>query len=83
MGGEEFLILLPETPRDQGIKLLESLCQEVATHPWDEITGGIPITASIGAATAPDDALERRTLLQVADQNLYRAKHGGRDRVVS
>jgi diguanylate cyclase (GGDEF)-like protein len=83
MGGEEFLILLPETAHDQGIELLESLCQELGTHPWDEITGGIPITASIGAATAPDDALDRRTLLQVADQNLYRAKHDGRDRVVS
>jgi diguanylate cyclase (GGDEF)-like protein len=83
MGGEEFLVLLPGTAHDQGIKLLESLCQELATHPWDEITRGIPITASIGAATAPDDALERGTLLQVADKNLYRAKHDGRDRVVS
>lgn len=82
MGGEEFLIVLPQVARDEGIKHLESLRHELSTHPWNEITGGIPVTASIGIAAAPEDAVERRRLLEIADQNLYRAKHEGRDRVV-
>jgi diguanylate cyclase (GGDEF)-like protein len=83
MGGEEFLIVLPATTRDEGIKHLESLRHELSTHPWDEITGDILVTASIGIAAAPDDAVERLRLLEIADQNLYRAKREGRDRVVS
>jgi diguanylate cyclase (GGDEF)-like protein len=82
MGGEEFLVLLPGVDRDAGVKHLEGLRQELASHPWDPITGGIGVTASIGVAVAPDDGIERRALLEVADQNLYRAKHDGRDRVI-
>lgn len=83
MGGEEFLIVLPEVDRDQGFRHLESLRHELSIHPWNDITGGIPVTASIGIAAAPDDGFERRRLLEIADQNLYRAKRDGRDRVVS
>ena len=83
MGGEEFLVVLPEVERVEGIKHLESLRHELSTHPWNEMTGGVPVTASIGVAAAPDDADERTRLLAIADQNLYRAKREGRDRVVS
>jgi diguanylate cyclase (GGDEF)-like protein len=83
MGGEEFLVLLPDVDREGGVKHLESLRHELSSHRWDEITNGIPVTASIGIAAAPDDGFERRALLEVADQNLYRAKQTGRDRVVS
>ena len=41
------------------------------------------VTASIGVASAPEDQLDRSALLALADANLYRAKHEGRDRVVS
>jgi diguanylate cyclase (GGDEF)-like protein len=83
MGGEEFLVLLPGVDREAGLKHLESLRQEIAAHPWDALTDGIPVTVSIGVAVAPHDGAERRALLEVADQNLYRAKHDGRDRVVA
>ena len=83
MGGEEFLILMPDVDREDGVKHLEALRSEIASYPWDTITDGIPVTASIGVAVAPDDGVERRTLLETADRNLYRAKHDGRDRVVS
>jgi diguanylate cyclase (GGDEF)-like protein len=46
------------------------------------VTGGVPVTASIGVASAPFDAVDRRSLLEVADANLYRAKREGRDRLV-
>jgi diguanylate cyclase (GGDEF)-like protein len=83
MGGEEFLVLLPQVDRDAGLKQLEDLRQEIAAHPWGAVTDGIPVTVSIGIAVAPDDGTERRALLEVADANLYRAKHNGRDCVVS
>lgn len=83
MGGEEFLLVLPEVDRVEGIKHLDALRHEIATYAWSDITGGLPVTASIGIAAAPEDAVERRMLLEIADQNLYRAKRQGRDRVVS
>ena len=82
MGGEEFLVLLPGVDRETGIKHLETLRQELAAYPWAAITDGIAVTASIGVAVAPSDGVDRRAILEVADQNLYRAKHSGRDRVV-
>jgi diguanylate cyclase (GGDEF)-like protein len=82
MGGEEFLVLLPGVDRDIGMKHLETLRQEIAGHPWRNVSDGITVTASIGVAVAPDDGIDRRALLEVADQNLYRAKREGRDRVI-
>ncbi len=83
MGGEEFLVLLPDVDPDAAVELLDDVRRAVASYPWDEVTDGIPVTASIGVASAPDDAADRRGLLEVADENLYRAKRDGRDRLVS
>ncbi len=83
MGGEEFLVLLPDVGHDHAVELLEGVRRAVASYPWDEVTDGIPVTASIGVASAPCHAADRRALLEVADQNLYRAKRNGRDRLVS
>jgi diguanylate cyclase (GGDEF)-like protein len=82
MGGEEFLVVLPDVDPELGVELLEGVRRAVASYPWAEVTGGVPVTASIGVASAPSDAVERRSLLEVADANLYRAKREGRDRLV-
>jgi two-component system, cell cycle response regulator len=83
MGGEEFLVLLPDVDHGAAVELLEQLRRTIASHSWSEVTAGIPVTASIGVASAPRDAVDRRTLLEAADANLYRAKSAGRDRVVA
>ena len=83
MGGEEFLVLLPGVGREEGLKRLEVLRSEIAGYDWDEVTDGVPVTASIGLAGAPDDAEDREALLSAADACLYAAKRGGRDRVVA
>lgn len=83
MGGEEFLMLLPNVPRSGAVELLDQLRHQIASHPWDDVTGGIPVTASIGVAAAPEDDMDRRGLLEIADRNLYRAKRNGRNQVVA
>lgn len=83
MGGEEFLVLLPGVQRTRGIALFDRLRREIASHPWHQVSEGIQVTASIGVASAPEDAADRRALLEAADKNLYRAKHNGRNAVMS
>jgi diguanylate cyclase (GGDEF)-like protein len=84
MGGEEFLMVLPGTECPLAVRRLDAIRRAVGTHAWADITHGVPVTVSIGVA-GPSDA-ETPTqagLLSTADRNLYAAKHGGRNRVVS
>ena len=83
VGGEEFAILLPETGLAAALSALEKLRRHVATTPIVLPDGRtIAIAVSIGATTtrAADQQIE--ALFQRADQQLYRAKRGGRNRVV-
>ncbi len=79
-GGEEFLLLLPETSVDGALKMLERVRVEVAALEVQTISGIVRITVSAGlAAGRPGQALEQ--MLEQADQALYEAKAHGRDRV--
>ena len=80
-GGEEFIVLLPETDRDGGVVLAEKLRRTIAALALPEIDR--PITASFGVAALPDDAVDAGTLVRAADRALYRAKADGRDRVAA
>ena len=81
-GGEEFGVLLPETDQAGARVIAERIraAVEAATHATD--AGVIRATISIGVATYPDDAREKPALVERADQALYAAKKGGRNRVV-
>ena len=81
LGGEEFLLVLPGTDVPGGVVVAERLRAELAGRDWRALTGEVPVTASVGVAAAPADALTRATLLREADRRLYAAKAGGRDRV--
>jgi diguanylate cyclase (GGDEF)-like protein len=81
MGGEEFLLALPNTNRAVAGSRLEQVRLAVRSYPWQPITGGLPITISIGAATTGRRSTQT-ALLACADRNLYTAKHAGRDLVV-
>jgi len=84
MGGEEFLLVLPGTGVPLAVRRLDAIRLAVATHAWDDITHGVPVTVSIGVAGLPDaPASTQADLLSTADRNLYAAKHGGRNRVVA
>jgi diguanylate cyclase (GGDEF)-like protein len=83
-GGEEFVVLLPNTDRETTLHLAETLREVVAgnafTDPSREVIRAV--TLSIGAASYPDDGLDPDSLLSHADQALYQAKTDGRDKVV-
>ncbi|MDF2447351.1 MAG: hypothetical protein K0S46_2587 [Moraxellaceae bacterium] len=82
-GGEEFLLLLPDTP-EEGARLLAERCrQQLAALELRADDGRrIPLSASFGLAAATGAAaLEAGALVLAADTALYRAKQGGRNRV--
>ncbi len=84
-GGEEFVLLMPDTDIDLACVVAERMRREIAAHPFI-ILGGIKqinITVSIGASSieGPDDS--REALMKRADEALYHAKRNGRNRVVS
>jgi diguanylate cyclase (GGDEF)-like protein len=79
--GDEYVILLPDTTAEQAERALERTRRRVATYDWSEFGLDVPVTISVGIASAArgDD---RRTLFAAADGVLYDAKRSGRDRVV-
>jgi len=81
-GGEEFLVVLPGCDGAETLQFCERLRGHVADTPVGHGGEAIGVTLSIGAALHdPDEAADAETLLQAADQALYRAKHAGRNRV--
>ena len=80
-GGEEFLILPPDTPYDGAVHVAESLRRELAktTVVWNG--EAVSTTASVGVAVAAIGELDARALIGRADAALYRAKNEGRNRV--
>lgn len=85
-GGEEFLVVLPDTPLSEALMLAERLRAALARHTLtlrgpdgDELPH--QQTASIGVATLTPETSGVRELLAQADARLYAAKHAGRNRV--
>jgi len=80
-GGEEFLIILPETSLEDTFKRAEALREEIkkmeAVFPG-QVAG--TITMSLGVAAYPEKGLRMEDVLRVADTALYKAKQEGRDR---
>jgi diguanylate cyclase (GGDEF)-like protein/PAS domain S-box-containing protein len=80
-GGEEFVIILPETTEAQALVTLERLRKRVSAASIDVDGSNVQITMSAGIATCRSDKDEPDTMLARADVALYRAKSEGRDRV--
>jgi diguanylate cyclase (GGDEF)-like protein len=81
-GGEEFGILLEETDRTQGLALAERIRHAVAQLRFDGVNGPFSVTLSLGIAEFPTHANELAELIELADQALYAAKRGGRNRSI-
>jgi diguanylate cyclase (GGDEF)-like protein/putative nucleotidyltransferase with HDIG domain len=83
-GGEEFAILLPETPPEQAFEIAERIRRTVASRAYDVETSSEPIraTVSIGVAGYPRDGSDANELIHQADLAVYRAKLQGRNRVL-
>jgi diguanylate cyclase (GGDEF)-like protein len=85
-GGEEFVIVLPETNFSSALLLAERLCKSIARHSFHFDNHTIAVTASFGVTGfSPDPSgtkVSPEALLQQADTCLYQAKTQGRNRVV-
>ncbi|MGE8067340.1 diguanylate cyclase [Pseudomonas sp. NPDC089569] len=79
-GGEEFVLLLPSTPPAAGMKLLEHLRASIEACPFHFKGERVTVTISMGL-TAFKSGEHSDLVLKRADQALYRAKNGGRNRV--
>lgn len=81
-GGEEFVLLLVETPPERAAGLCEKLRAAVEAHDWPAVAPGLAVTLSLGVAGS-GEAADPAALLAAADARLYQAKRAGRNRVVS
>jgi len=83
-GGEEFVVIMPETDVQMAYKVAERLRTSVECTPFPISRGSaLQITVSIGVARTEGTGDTADALLRRADQALYRAKHTGRNRVVA
>jgi diguanylate cyclase (GGDEF)-like protein len=81
-GGEEFLLVLPDTPNDDAARILERLRAIIAELDWSAFSPGMQVTISAGIALLrPEESPD--TFLARADNALYAAKARGRNRIVS
>jgi diguanylate cyclase (GGDEF)-like protein len=84
-GGDEFAVVLPETPPSEAVLVAERVRRRVDERLFRMPDSGqmLRATVSIGVATYPDDAGEKADLVEKADAALYRAKRGGKNAVVT
>jgi diguanylate cyclase (GGDEF)-like protein len=82
-GGEEFVVILPETGLQAGAELAERIRQRVEENlvARGDGNGVFRVTLSLGVSAFPFDARDQGTLIQTADEALYRAKEAGRNKV--
>lgn len=80
-GGEEFAILVPETPGTRATAVADKLRRIIET--WNFPGVPRPVTISVGVAEFPTDGRSRDELMKAADDALYLAKQRGRNRVVA
>jgi len=81
VGGEEFALLLPDTPLKSAFNLAERLRERINKYPYLAGEMLIEVTASLGVAELHNDDVNFKALLQRADEALYEAKHAGRNQV--
>jgi diguanylate cyclase (GGDEF)-like protein len=86
-GGEEFAAVLPETDHGGAMQFAEQLRTIIASEPFEYEGDHFTITISIGVATMPNDGVgptntDPAEFIRMADDNLYKAKHAGRNQVI-
>ncbi|MDA8325363.1 MAG: sensor domain-containing diguanylate cyclase [Nitrospiraceae bacterium] len=81
-GGDEFVIILPQTPPQKAVKTAERIRQTVQEHVFLKKEGyGLKLTASFGVASYPESANSQEELIRLADEAMYQVKHRTRNGV--
>ncbi|MGH7274899.1 MAG: sensor domain-containing diguanylate cyclase [Nitrospiria bacterium] len=81
-GGDEFVVVLPETSVDTTYRISQRIQQSIRDHDFLSEEGlKIKLSASFGIAGYPVHAKNKKDLILLADQAMYQAKYGGRDRI--
>lgn len=80
-GGDEFVVVLPETPKKGALTLAERLRLGLADNPFTVGEASVCVTASFGVASYPDDGSDGHAVLGAADRAMYDAKAHGRNAV--
>jgi two-component system, cell cycle response regulator len=81
-GGEEFAAVLPETGLEGALEFGEQIRQLVAREPFEFEGDKLEVTISVGVTVMDGAPTDLQTFVRAADENLYRAKRSGRNRVV-
>ena len=81
-GGDEFIVLLPETPPKGAIEVAERIRDAVVGAPLEVNEKRVVCSVSIGLASHPDDGNTMDAIVARADRAMYKAKQQGRNRVV-
>ena len=81
-GGEEFAIVLEATDRAGARQLAERIRADVSKQAFKSAKGSFQVTLSLGVASYPEDATAKEVIIARADESLYAAKNGGRNRTV-
>ena len=80
-GGEEFMVLLPDTPRPGAVQVADSLRQQIGDLHVAWKGGEVSVTASVGLTMAQPKEVDSLAIIGRADTALYRAKYSGRNRI--
>lgn len=81
-GGEEFAIILPNTPASGAVAVAEAVLESIRSQPCATVSGPLSITASAGVTSMRCDInTQPQQIIQIADNALYQAKQAGRDNV--
>ena len=83
-GGDEFVAILPNSTIESAVAVAQRFQSEFQRRCVTDVSTGSthPVTATVGIAAAPDDAIESRSLMRAADRRLYIGKKRGRNCVV-
>ncbi|MBX7150514.1 diguanylate cyclase [bacterium] len=82
-GGEEFILILPDTDIDRSFIVGDRIRKNVETHEFKDAVNSINRTISVGVAAIPDDRItDEFQLVEWADKALYEAKQTGRNKVI-
>ncbi len=81
-GGEEFIVLLPNTPKSESLSIATRLKEEIAETVFETDNCVCSVTISGGITSCPDDFMDADRLLSAADKAMYEAKAMGKNRIV-